>query len=75
MPGRQYPGVVFQGDSLSTFCEFARTLATLTADTPAGDEAAELSGRLDSILRSYLAVLADEGIAPPFHYRPAPLEP
>jgi hypothetical protein len=75
MPGRQYPGVVFQGDSLSTFCELARSLAVLTADTPAGEEAADLSERLDSILRSYLAVLKNEGIAPPFDYRPPPLEP
>jgi hypothetical protein len=64
LPGRGFPGVVFQGDSLAGLCEQA---AALAEDI---DGAAELSGSLNAILRGYLRVLNERGIEPPFAYRP-----
>ena len=66
LPGRRFPGVVFQGDSLAVLCEEAANLAKQCAD------AVDLSASLDSILRGYIAVLDQLGIELPFSYRPQP---
>ena len=65
LPERQYPGVVVQGDSLAIICE-------LLASAIAGDAeaTAEVKADLDDVLRSYLAVLEQRSINPPFLYRP-----
>lgn len=70
LPGRQFPGVVFQGDSLATFCEQANLIAEQTRGSDAYDEAADLRDGLNEILRSYVAVLEGRGTRLPFGYRP-----
>jgi hypothetical protein len=82
LPPRRFPGVLIQGDSLSTLCA---TIAEIRSAIEAGDTdgalewvddlAAELGGRLDG----YVAVLDEAGIPLPFN-RPGraaqePVEP
>jgi hypothetical protein len=64
LPGRRFPGVVFQGDSLAAICEQAAQLVDEC------DGASNLSVQLDAIVRGYIAVLDQRGITPPFTYRP-----
>ena len=71
LPGRRFPGVVFQGDSLSTFCSDAVDAQDAAVGTKAYEEIADLRRRLDEVMRSYLAALAEHGIDPPFSYRPS----
>src|SRR5262245_39526809 len=70
LPGRKYPGVVFQGDSLAIIAQDAATLAHLARGTPAEEDAEDLCDQLQSVLRSYLTVLEARSIDPPFSYRP-----
>ena len=70
LPGRKYPGVVFQGDSLSSLCALATLVAEQAQDTPAFDEAIGLRDELNEVLRSYIRVLEGRGIRPPFEFRP-----
>lgn len=70
-PGRQFPGVVVQGDSLSTLCEQATLIAEQARDSDAYDEAADLRDGLNEILRFYIEVLEQPGTRLPFEYRPA----
>jgi hypothetical protein len=70
LPGRKFPGVVFQGDSLSIFCDLATRVEKLAAGTPALEEASYMREQLDDILNGYLEVLRERGIDPPFAYRP-----
>jgi hypothetical protein len=74
LPGRRFPGVVVQGDSLSVFCEGAKRVAMLAAGTAADDEAAYLCEELNSVLRSYIRVLESRSIELPFTYRPPDLD-
>lgn len=70
LPGRKFPGVVFQGDSLSILCELAAQVEELAAGTRALEEASDMREQLDAILNDYLEVLKERGINPPFAYRP-----
>ena len=72
LPTRRYPGVVFQGDSLSILCEGATSVAELARDSAAFEEAVLLRDDLNAILRGYIAVLEQRGIELPFAYRPPP---
>lgn len=65
LPDRRYPGVVIQGDSLSTICEHLGEAIDGGAVDLAGVKA-----DLDNLLRGYLDVLEARSITPPFSYRP-----
>ena len=71
LPGRKYPGVVFQGDSLSIHCDRAAEVARLARGSAAQDEAEWLAQELNEVLRSYIAVLTARSIDLPFEYRPS----
>lgn len=69
MPGRQYPGCVVQGDSLSILLSYAESIRSRLAGThdqeliDVADELVELlAGRLDH----YEAVLTRHGMSLPY---------
>ncbi len=69
LPGRRYPGVVFQGDSLNIACHAARDVAARAAELGNADlvEAAhDLVDLLQRPLLEYEAVLEREGLALPY---------
>jgi hypothetical protein len=69
LPGRRFPGVVVQGDSLSILCEQASRVARLAVTgTPAHAEAEQLLGALNAVLLSYVDVLDARSIPLPFKY-------
>ena len=61
-PGRQYPGLVVQGDTLANL----HGLASLVAERCTGGEATELKEMLDGLLRHYERVLGEYGLALPY---------
>ena len=68
MPGRKFPGVVIQGDSLSILVSAAEIIR---ANAPAGDEvlreaAEELCRLLTGRLTHYEKVLRENGIELPY---------
>ncbi len=65
LPERKSPGVVIQGDSLSSICE--RLGLAINGDM---EEVAGLKDELDEVLRSYIEALDRRAITPPFSYRP-----
>jgi hypothetical protein len=74
MPGRKFPGVVIQGDSLSVFFHEAMCAVEALADSK--DEEAFLGAlmmaeRLESHLRGYEEALKAEGINLPYVRDPA----
>jgi hypothetical protein len=68
LPGRRFPGVVVQGDSLSILCEQASNVARLAAGSPAHEEAEQLFAALNAVLLSYVEVLDARSIPLPFKY-------
>ncbi|NGN64931.1 hypothetical protein G5C51_13615 [Streptomyces sp. A7024] len=69
MPGRRFPGVLIQGDSLSILRADAAEVAALCADGELEDarETAELLvAEIDGILLRYTDALETHGIARPF---------
>jgi hypothetical protein len=72
LPDRQYPGVVFQGDSLSILCERLAAAEQAAAGTAVHHDIACISEDLESVLRSYIHVLSERNIQIPFSYRPSP---
>ncbi len=75
LPGREYPGVVFQGDSLSILCSGAADAEEAVVGTAAHELVSSLREDLDSVLRSYIRVLEDHHIEIPFQYRPRAADP
>jgi len=72
MPGRSFPGMVVQGDSLSILCNHARSihrLATRLGDAELLDEIAELQDLLEDRLRHYEEVLAEHNMRLPYTKR------
>jgi uncharacterized membrane protein len=70
LPGRRFPGVVFQGDSLGSLCHALRAaLAEQDAADLRGELEAIVTG-LDQVLQDYLDVLAERGQSSPTTYRP-----
>jgi len=72
-PGRNYPGVVIQGDSLSVL--YSEALEVLKALQDSGDEepyyaALELAEKLETHLDHYSQVLQEHGIELPFVRNP-----
>jgi type VI protein secretion system component VasF len=73
MPGRRYPGVVIQGDSLSILFDLAMGLTELlpeASDAELREVAAELAEKLFDHVRNYEAVLKEHGVALPYSRDP-----
>ena len=71
-PGRQFPAVVVQGDSLSSSFSLAqsileRTRACACADDELAEDAEELRDRLWGRLQQYEEVLKEHGFALPYN--------
>jgi len=66
LPGRSFPGVVFQGDSLHSLQEAARALAERSDPDELRQEAAAIADALDEILAGYVAVVTGRGDSLPF---------
>ena len=76
-PGRRYPAVVMQGDSLSALCSLAQSVlkrarACRCADEELVDEVEELCDLLRGRLQHYEAVLREHGFKLPDDRRPPP---
>ncbi|MEM1113741.1 MAG: hypothetical protein AAGI11_17645 [Pseudomonadota bacterium] len=72
-PGRHYPGVLIQGDTLYSLCSALDDVCRLLKEnetTEAFDEANELRNALWEKLTHYKVVLADHGIELPFNEVP-----
>ncbi len=77
-PGRRFPGVLVQGDSLSNLCYRAdEVCAALCSQIDADSffELNELRNELWSFLAHYKAVLAEHSLPLPFVDRPPPPSP
>lgn len=69
MPGRQFPGLVMQGDSLASLASSIRAASEALAAgniAEAGDELQNLSEEIDTYLRAYESVLASVQMKPPY---------
>ncbi len=75
LPGRQFPGVVFQGDSLSILCADAVDAENAAVGTAAHELVSSLREDLDSVLLAHIRVLEANNIEIPFQYRPRPAAP
>jgi len=74
-PGRRFPGVLVQGDTLWTLCQRADAVCAANRGRLAFqsyDELNELRNALQSFLVHYKAVLAEHGIPLPFSETPLP---
>lgn len=72
-PGRRFPGVLIQGDSLSILCRRADTVCEAEKASGTGEsyaEANELRNALQALLSHYKAVLGEHGIPLPFSDTP-----
>lgn len=66
-PGRHFPGVLVQGDSLSTLCHMADDVCrVLGRSSPAFEDANELRNALQAYLSHYKSVLAEHNLPLPF---------
>lgn len=68
-PGRRYPGVLVQGDTLHSMCVTAESLSKLLAEAgpaDAQDEAQFLAEQLRGLVEHYKSVLAQHSIELPF---------
>jgi predicted RNase H-like HicB family nuclease len=63
-PGRKFPGVLIQGDTLNALC--AQASEALGAGPDAREELEGLRDALYSLLSHYKTVLSEHGIALPF---------
>ena len=73
MPGREFPGCVIQGDSLSILHTLAITIRGRVAawgDEDLAGDAVELVELLESRLTHYERVLAEHGIGLPYSKSP-----
>jgi hypothetical protein len=69
MPGREFPGVLIPGDSLSVLrTDLAEVVEALDQGDPAGarEAAGLLLEDLDALLARYTAVLDDHGLPRPY---------
>ena len=73
-PGRKYPGVLVQGDTLYSLCQAADFVCLRTAssrlDKEVADELNDLRSKLWSFLSHYKSVLEEHHIAVPFSETP-----
>jgi hypothetical protein len=73
LPGRRFPGVVVQGDTLQKLVAMSTIIHEQSSVGNIGaalEEANLLFDSLNTILDSYLAVLSEYGIEPPFKVTP-----
>lgn len=69
MPGRRFPGIVIQGDTMSTLAGTANAiyqLAKKSLDAELIEEASDLKDRLYGYLAHYESVLGEHGIELPY---------
>ncbi len=72
-PGRAFPGVLVQGDSLHVLCQQADSACKeVGRGQPGFDELNNLRNALWSYLNHYKATLLKHGIALPFSDQPVP---
>ncbi|HZZ90255.1 MAG TPA: hypothetical protein VFE13_18140 [Caulobacteraceae bacterium] len=70
-PGRRFPGLLLQGDSLYSLCARADALCTkLKPGDPAYGDASQLRNALWAGLNHYKSVLSAHGIGLPFSEQP-----
>jgi hypothetical protein len=72
MPGRAYPAVAIQGDTLSILWETAREAAIHLKNSRSLEAREELGGvlrELDEILNHYEAMLRENGMSLPYSAR------
>jgi predicted RNase H-like HicB family nuclease len=72
-PGRSYPGVLLQGDTLQTLVQ---SLQVVLAESPslseeASDELSDVVERLEEFLAHYKSVLREHSIDLPFYAPPS----
>ena len=66
-PGRRFPGVLVQGDTLYGLCQRADVVCEeVRRGTPGYDEANEMRNALWGLLNHYKVVLGEHDIALPF---------
>lgn len=66
-PGRRFPGVLVQGDTLHTLCQQADLVChELRRGSPGYDEANELRNTLWGLLTHYKMVLGEHDLPLPF---------
>jgi len=66
LPGRAFPGVVIQGDTLDTLIAELREVLTEDGATERDQLLADVIERLENVQARYEAVLMHEGIALPY---------
>ena len=70
-PGRHFPGILVQGDSLYSLCCLADEVCSTVGRQSTGfEQANELRNRLWSYLNHYKSVLDDHSLPLPFSERP-----
>ena len=71
-PGRHFPGVLVQGDTLYSLCERADIACReLHRGSPGYDEVNELRNVLRGLLNHYKVVLSEHDLPLPFSEHPA----
>lgn len=66
-PGRKFPGILIQGDSLWNLYRYAQSLAGTLSENGGREEAAEMAEILRAYLLQYEAALAAHGVERPYH--------
>jgi hypothetical protein len=70
-PGRKYPGLLVQGDTLHSLCQRADAACRdIGRSSAAFGEANDLRNALQSLLSHYKSVLEEHGIPLPFSEQP-----
>jgi hypothetical protein len=70
LPGRKFPGVVFQGDSLHELVRLAKNLLNSSEEHKDGavrEACLEIHELLEAVLIRYESVLKEHGIKLPYH--------
>lgn len=73
LPGRKFPGVVFQGDSLNILLRELKELQQRVAthnDDEINARLEDLTERMSEVLRQYETVCAEKGIPLPYPKSP-----
>ena len=67
LPGRHYPGIVFQGDSLSSMVSTLKEArAQIPGSSPAAASLDEVIELCDEVMASYVAACQRHGVPLPF---------
>jgi hypothetical protein len=70
-PGRRFPGVLVQGDTLYSLCDQADEVCSLIGrSSPGFDEANDIRNSLWALLNHYKATLDEHKLPLPFNERP-----